>query len=108
MGTLSRRIVKALKIIAAEGLYVFFQKSVRMLYWEIGSRYLPHLRVRNKVNRQHNQTPKDLFAKKLSSEFIGQKFNQKIVFDLIGRFKEEIVKVRQKERLCDQKWKKSL
>ena len=93
-----RKIIKARKIIHAEGFFVFFRKAVRRLYWELRNKYW-HRTNDDKMNYREsvNQATRYCLLKKIPTTNLADK-NPKAVLEFLENLKKQIVEANQEKK----------
>lgn len=98
MYKLKRAIIKASKIITAEGFFVFFRKTVRRLYWEFGSKYVARTHSEDMNYKANmNQVTRCLLIKQIPATHLIDKAPG-TVEGLLEVLKEQIIEVRQETK----------
>ena len=88
--------IKACKIVAAEGLFVFFRKAIRRLFWTVGSSFSSASgKDRPAYRKSPNAGVKLFLVQQVENEI---RLHDAELIKLIKHFKKELIEIAQKEK----------
>lgn len=91
-----RIFIKACSIIAAEGLFVFFRKATRKLFWTVGSSFLSgSSKDGSAYSRSPNEGAELFLVRQIENEM---RLHDAELSELINRFKKELIEIAQKQK----------